>query len=173
MRRAGLLFLVFLLPPLAAAAPADDEDDWRFIGGALALVQQIVHLAANSPDPQAAQKGVEAMLSGENAEANRLASGLLNEMLLDVPPEYHGTFAAISRDLLALARRERARGAAALPGESARDDALRARKELHAMGLRYWDEQQFLEAVKRGDRLAVELYLAAGGLEVKNPPPAR
>ncbi|MEW6689791.1 MAG: hypothetical protein AB1452_11945 [Pseudomonadota bacterium] len=177
MPRAGMFVLALLLPLSTAASSAADEDDWKFIGGALALVQQIVHLAANSPDPQAAQKGVDAMLSGENAEANRLASGLLNEMLLDVPPEYHGAFAAISRDLLALARRERARDAAAQPQERARDEALRARKELHAMGLRYWDEQQFLEAVRRGDRVAVELYLAARGLEspspARNPLPAR
>jgi hypothetical protein len=172
MRRAAMLCFAFLFPVGAAATSAADDDDWRLIGGALALVQQVVHLAANSPDPQAAQKGIDAMLSGDNPEANRLASGLLNEMLVDVPPEYHGTFVAISRDLLVLARREQARNAM-LPQrgaeERAREEVLRARKELHAMGLRYWDEQQFLEAVKRGDRLAVELYLAARGLESSSP----
>ena len=32
------------------------------------------------------------------------------------------------------------------------------------MGLCYWDEQQYEEAVKRGDRIAVELFLAGKGL---------
>jgi hypothetical protein len=35
------------------------------------------------------------------------------------------------------------------------------------MGLRYWDEQQFLEAVRRGDRIAIDLFLAARGLQNK------
>jgi hypothetical protein len=101
---------------------------------------------------------------------------MMNEILLDVPAEHRGAFISIGRDLLVLARREQARGATLAERsepERAREEALRARKELHAMGLRYWDEQQFLEAVKRGDRIAVELYLAARGLEARNPPPAR
>lgn len=181
MPAARLLVLALLLPLNAAASPLDDEaDDWRLIGGMLALMQQVVHLAAHSPDPQAAQKSVDSMLAGENAEANRLAAGLMNEILLDVPPAHRDAFISIGRDLAVLARREQARGAA-LPersdGERAREEALSARKELHAMGLRYWDEQQYLEAVKRGDRLAVELYLAARGLDssgpANNPRPAR
>jgi hypothetical protein len=155
--------LAVLLIPLAATPvrAAGETEDWRFIGGALALVQKIVELAAHAPDPQAAQKEVDAMLKGENSEANRLASGLLGEILVDVPPEYRGAFASISRDLLTLARRDQLRGG----GEQGmREEALRARKELHAMGLRYWDEQQFREAVKRGDRIAVDLFVAAQGL---------
>ncbi|MBI1942089.1 MAG: hypothetical protein HYS35_00365 [Betaproteobacteria bacterium] len=181
MPAARLLVLALLLPFNAFASTLDDDaDDWRLIGGMLALMQQVVHQAAHSPDPQAAQKSVDAMLAGENAEANRLASGLMDEILLDVPAEHRDAFIAIGRDLVVLARREQARSAA-LPGRGdgarAREEAMQARKELHAMGLRYWDEQQFLEAVKRGDRLAVELYLAARGLESSGParnlPPAR
>jgi hypothetical protein len=45
------------------------------------------------------------------------------------------------------------------------------------MGLRYWDEQQFLDAVRRGDRIAVDLYLAGRGLQSaetpRNPQPVR
>lgn len=177
MRNARLLVLILLLPFASNSARASEEDDdWRLAGGMLSLVQQIVRLAAHSSDPKAAQKSVDSLLSGENPEANRLAAGLMNEILLDVPAEHRGAFISIGRDLLVLARREHARSMA-LPersdSERARDDAITARKELHAMGLRYWDEQQFLEAVKRGDRLAVELYLAARGLEARNPPPAR
>ena len=177
MRAARLLFIVLLLP-LSASAASEDADDWKLIGGVLALVQQIVHLAAHAPDPNAAQKGIDAILSGQDAQANRIASGVLDEVLQEVPAEQRGTFVAIGRDLLVLARRERERSAAAPATErSVQADPLQARKELHAMGLRYWDEQQFLEAVRRGDRIAVELYLAAKGLQssepARNPQPAR
>jgi len=152
-----------------AAHAADDADDWKLIGGILAIVQQVVHQAVTSPDPAAAQKGAEAILSGGNEQANRVAAGVLDEVLQDVPAEQRGTFVAIGRDLLTLARRDQARAAAQpqIAVEPSRYDALQARKELHAMGLRYWDEQQFLEAVRRGDRLAVDLFLAARGLQTR------
>ena len=172
--RVARLFVVLFLLPLSASAASGEVDDWNFIGGVLALVQQIVHLAANSPDPNAAQKGVDAILSGQDARANRIASGVLDDVLQDVPAEQRGAFVAIGRDLLVLARRERERAAAAPAAESnAQANALLARRELHAMGLKYWDEKQFLEAVRRGDRIAVELFLAAGGLEARSPLPVR
>ena len=162
-----LTLTVFLCTPAAQAA--DEADDWKLMGGMLALVQQVVHLAANAPDPAAAQKSVDAILSGENAQANRIAARVLEKVLQDVPPEQRGAFVAIGRDLLTLARREQARAAARPPValEPSMEEALQARKELHAMGLRYWDEQQFLEAVRRGDRIAVDLFLAARGLQTK------
>jgi hypothetical protein len=180
MRAIRCLSLVLVLPLAASAAPAEDADDWRLFGGMLTLMQQLVQLAAHSPDPQAAQKGVDAMLSGANPEANRIASGVMAEILRDVPEEHRGAFAGIGRDLVTLARREQARVAAMPPApSSSREEALRARKELHAMGLRYWDEEQFLAAARRGDRLAVELFVAAQGLgrgpgdPARNLPPAR
>lgn len=171
--RAARLFAVLLLLPLSAAAVSEDADDWRLIGGVLAMVQQIVHLAAHSPDPQAAQKGVDAILGGENGAANRIAAGVMEELMQDIPPSQRNAFVSIGRDLLVLARRERVKESPAVEAES----PVQARKELHAMGLRYWDEQQFLDAVRRGDRIAVDLYLAAKGLQssepARNPPPAR
>ena len=41
---------------------------------------------------------------------------------------------------------------------------LAARKELHAMGFQYFNRDQFLDAIKRGDRLVVELFVTAGGV---------
>lgn len=158
----------------APARAAEDDEDWKMLGGALALLQQIVQVAAHSNDPEAARKRVDAMLAGENPEANRVAARMMDEVLQEVPFEHRGTFAAITRDLLVLARREHARGPA--PAERATEDAVRARKELQAMGLRYWDEKQFIDAVRRGDRIAVELFLAGRGLESaapKNPPAGR
>jgi len=170
MRTLCLLLCVLGLIAAPARASVEDAEDWALLGRVLALVQPIVHLAAHSPDPQAAQKEIDAMLAGRNAQANRLASGLVIEMLADVPPEHRPVLRSIGRDLLALARRGQAQ-AAPSPGAGSAERAIQARKELHAMGLRYWDEQQFLEAVRRGDMIAVELYLAAGGL--RNPPAAR
>jgi hypothetical protein len=170
--RATRLFVLLVLLPLSASATSEDADDWKLIGGVLALVRQIVHLAANSPDPNAAQNGVEAVLAGENAEANRVASGVMEEVMQDIPPEQRDAFVSIGRDLLVLARRERAKAEREAPAVAA-GDPLQARKDLQAMGLKYWDEQQFLEAVRRGDRIAVDLYLVAKGLEARSLPPAR
>lgn len=47
--------------------------------------------------------------------------------------------------------------------------ALDARKELTAMGLQYFDAVQFFSAIRRGDQLAVELFLAGGGVAVEEP----
>lgn len=46
---------------------------------------------------------------------------------------------------------------------------LDARKELTAMGLQYFDGAQFFAAIRRGDQLAVELYVAAGGVALNEP----
>jgi hypothetical protein len=171
MRATRLLVLLVLLP-LSASATSEDADDWKLIGGVLSLVQQLVHVAAHSPDPNAAHKGVDAILAGKNAEANRIASGVMEEVMQDIPLEQRDAFVSIGRDLLVLARRERAKAETAAPSVAA-GDPLQARKDLQAMGLKYWDEQQFLEAARRGDRIAVDLFLAAKGLEARNPPPAR
>jgi hypothetical protein len=169
MRSIRVLAVAVLIPVFASPAfAADEADDWKLIGGVLALVQQVVHLAAHSPDPNAAQKGVDAILAGENAQANRIAAGVLDEALQDVPAEQRGAFVAIGRDLLVLAQRERARAERLAPAQAAADP-LQARKELHAMGLKYWDEQQFLDAARRGDRIAVELFLAGKGLQAAEP----
>ena len=175
--RVTRLFAVLLMLPLSASASSEDAEDWRLIGGVLAMVQQIVHLATHSPDPQAAQKGADAILAGDNAQANRIASDVMTEVMQEIPPEHRGAFVAIGRDLLTLARREQARAAAApVARDFSKEAVVQARRELHAIGLIYWDEKQFAEAVKRGDRIAVDLYLAARGLPAatpRNPLPAR
>lgn len=144
---------------------AEDAEDWRLFGSVLALVQQLVRATAQSPDPAAAQKSVAGVLAGRNAEANAAAGEILSEVLRDMPAEQRGAFTSVARDVLTIARRENLRA----PVERDKDDALRARKELHAMGLRYWDEQQYQDAVKRGDRIAVDLYVAGKGLPARTP----
>jgi len=177
MLRPLIPLLVLSLIVLPARGAQEDDDDWKLLGGALALLQQVVHVAASSKDPDAARKQVDAIVAGKSAEANRLAARMMDDMMEDMPQEQRATMSAIAQDLLTIARREQASaastGAAAAPSAPSPETALKARKELHAMGLRYWDEQQFLEAVRRGDRMAVDLFLAAGGLESRNRPPAR
>jgi hypothetical protein len=166
MRRFVLVPLLFASSLSAMPAHAsEDAEDWRLFGNVLALVQQFMRVAAAAPDAESAQKGVDSILAGRNAEANRAAGDVLSEVLREMPAEQRGAFTSIARDVLTIARREQLRA----PVERDKDDALRARKELHAMGLRYWDEQQYLEAVNRGDRIAVDLYVAARGLPARTP----
>jgi len=154
----------------STVAGADDAEDRAVLARVLALVAPIVHVAATSPDPGAAQKEIDAMMAGRNAEANRMAAGLFEAMLSDFPPESRPALRSIGRDVLVLARREQAR-TQGLPTAETTERAILARKELHAMGLRYWDEQQYEDAVRRGDAIAIELFLAARGL--RNLPESR
>lgn len=144
---------------------AEDAEDWRLFGNVLALVQQFVRVAAAAPDAESAQKGVDSVLAGKNAEANRAVGDVLSDVLREMPAEQRGAFTSIARDVLTIARREQLR----VPIEKDKDEALRARRELHAMGLRYWDELQYQEAVKRDDRIAMDLYIAGRGLPARTP----
>jgi hypothetical protein len=149
-------------------ASTADEEEWQLFGRVLALVQSVVHGAAQSNDPRASEKGVDNLLSGEHREANRLAADLIGEAFDDMPLQHKGTAVALARDLATIARKERARqgGLLAPVLEGTPDAALQARKNLNAMGLRYFDSAQFLDAVKRNDALAVELYVASRGVDL-------
>lgn len=48
----------------------------------------------------------------------------------------------------------------------ARMTALDARSHLTAMGLQYFSQEQFSAAVERGDKLAVDLFIIGGGVEI-------
>ena len=60
-------------------------------------------------------------------------------------------------------------GAAAQVAAPRQWSALDARKELTAMGLQYFDPVQFFAAIRRGDQLAVELFVASGAVAVDEP----
>jgi ankyrin repeat protein len=158
---------VFALATMAAPALAAGEDEeWGGLGHALTLVQTFVRIAAQSDDPAASQKAIDDVLAGRNGEANRAFSGLLNEITAGMPSESRDKMASIGQDLAALARKEAARSPVA-PGVNV-DAALQARKDLTAMGLRYYDADQFRDAVRRDDALAVELYLSGQGVNVQS-----
>jgi hypothetical protein len=146
------LFHLALLVPLigwSAEAGATEKED--AFSHALALVQILTRIAAHSDDPD---KAFDELLAGRSPEANRAAAGLLEEATTDLSPEQRARVASIGQNLLVLGRRS-----------AGADRALQARKDLTAMGLRYYDSRDFLDAVGRGDRLAVELFLEGRGVD--------
>ena len=144
------------------------EDEDRGFANILALVQSVVGVAAHAEDPKAVERRMDEIFAGQNPEANRAAEALLEDMTRDMSEAERASFLALARDLMILARREHARSMAG-PRPMATFDsarALAARKELNAMGLRYYDAEQFLDAVKRDDTLAVALYIEGRGVNL-------
>jgi hypothetical protein len=160
--------LAMVLSPFAAQASEDEA-----FGHALTLVQMFVRSAMLSDDPKASLAALDNVLSGRNTEANQAFAGLFQEATADLPAQHRDKVAAIGRDLAGVARKEIGKEQARLQMEPIVYDrprsveaALQARKDLTAMGLRYYDGAQFLDSVKRDDMLAVELYLVGGGVDV-------
>ena len=163
MRLVRILLVLSFAAMVPAVHAAEADDDWKMFGGILSLVQSFVRIAASTDDPQVMQKHMDGMLAGRNGEANRIAGELMNEMFEDMPAQYRGTVNALARDVLTIARRENARSVAqGLPADI--EAVMQARKDLNAMGLRYWDEEQYREAQRRNDALALELYARAGAI---------
>ena len=144
MIRILLLTLALAFSASARAAPAADED-WTAFGQVLTLVETIVR-AGMRPNPDAALADV---LSGHDPQASAAIAGLFAGVTGEMPPEYRARVASLGRELAGYV--------AAHPAaveRSSMEDALQARKDLTAMGLRYYDEGQFLDAAKRNDALA-------------------
>ena len=150
-----LILALLLAPPLTLHAAEEESPGF---GHALSLIHLFVRIAAESETPQQSLKAVDDVLLGRNAAANEAAAGLMKEMLADMPPEHRATIVAIGRDLTSLARKDlRKQGAI---------DPLQARRDLTSMGLTYHDSKQFLEAVKRNDAIATELFIAGRGVDL-------
>lgn len=162
--RSAVLALL-LVPALPAAAATDDEGP--AFGHMLSLMQVVVRLAAQSDDPVAGLKAMDAVLAGRNPDANQAAAGLFNEFTAGMGVEQRAKVASIAGDVLSLARRDLGKTPAALTsGAPSTDNALQARKDLTAMGLRYFAANDYLDAVKRDDALAVELFVAGRGVNL-------
>lgn len=142
-----------IAPAHAADATADD---WSTFSRFLSILQVVMQAAARE-DATESQRAMEDILGGRNAEANELAKELFSE----VPPAERDKMISIGRTLLELQQKE-AVAARRAGGESA---AIRARKDLADMGLTYYDKQQFLDAVRRGDLIAVRLFLTGRGVD--------
>lgn len=160
MKPIRILVLAALLVP-ALPAQAQNEE-WPAFGHALTLVHLFVRIAAESETPTQSLRAIDEVLLGRNAAANEAVAGLVKEMLADVPPQHRATIAAIGRDLAAVARKN----LGVKEPSVARLDPLQARKDLTSMGLTYHDTKQFLEAVKRNDAIAAELFIAGKGVDL-------
>jgi hypothetical protein len=160
MKLVRLLLAAALLVPALPALAADDD---AALGHLLSLMQVFVRMAAQSDDPVAGLKAMDDVLAGRNAQANQAAAGLLHEITADMPSAQRQQMASIGGDVLGLARRDLGKA----PSETvSTDKSLQARKDLNAMGLRYFDAKDYLEAVKRDDALAVELFIAGRGVNL-------
>lgn len=154
------LIAALLVPALPAQAA---EDEWPAFGHALTLVHLFVRIAAESETPQQSLKALDDVLLGRNAAANEAVAGLLKEMLADVPREHRATIAAIGRDLVSIGRKNLRKSGSP---ESLSMSPMQARKDLNSIGLTYHDSKQFLDAVKRNDTVAAELFIAGRGVDL-------
>ena len=115
--------------------------------------------SAAKDDGKQAQQAVDEIFAGRNAEANELAK----ELFADVPAAEREKMAALGRSLVVLGQKQ-----AAVDARAAEETAaITARKDLAGMGLVYHDPTQFLDAVRRGDVIAVRLFLAGRGVDPK------
>jgi hypothetical protein len=145
-------------PEPAAKAPQRKDDSWKTFGYALTLAQVMTRIAARSENPE---QGFDDVLAGRNTEANHAMAGLLEDATAGMPPEHRSRVNSIGQDIALLARKEVSK-----PNVASPDRAIQARKDLTAMGLKYHDANEFLEAVKRDDALAVELFVEGRGVNV-------
>lgn len=153
-----LLTAALVAVPLATSAADDEDKGFRHF---LTLVQTFTSIAAQSSTPE---RDIGDVLAGRNEQANRAASGLLQEITADMSPATRSQFSAIGADLVSIARRSATPFSA--PPQAAATDAVQARKDLTAMGIKYHDSSEFLDAVKRNDALAVELFIAGKGVNL-------
>jgi hypothetical protein len=158
MRFARTVALAMLLAAAMPAVAAPEDAD-RALDHMLALVHSVVRIAAHAETPGEGARGFDEMLAGKNAEVNRAMMGLFDEITVDMSQRNRERLAAIGRDLATIGRKEAQRP---LP-----DGSLQARKDLNAMGLRYFDQSQFFDAIKRNDALAVELFIAGRGVDLE------
>lgn len=156
----ALLLLALIATSASARAAAQDDQDWEAFGHMLTLMQQMIRIGGN-PNPDQAMAD---LLAGRNPEANQAIASLFAGATAEMPPQYRDRVAAMGRDMASFALRNPAPGAA--QGIAA-DRSLQARKDLNAMGLKYYDEGSYLDAVKRNDQLAVELFIAAKGVNLE------
>jgi hypothetical protein len=158
---AGMKALYLLLVAALAAPVAHAEEQDKAFGHFLTLIQTFTSIAAQSNAPE---RDIAEVFAGRNEQANLAASGLLQEITADMSPATRSQMSAIGADLVSIARRSATPFTA--PSQASATDAVQARKDLTAMGLKYHDSGDFLDAVKRNDALAVELFIAGRGVDL-------
>ena len=154
-------------PTASPTPPPAAQDDWKAFGYVLTLAQVLVRTAqSDNPD-----KAFDDVLAGRSTEVNSAAAGLLQEATADMPSEHRSRVASIGQDIASLARKQIGKPVPGSPDRSSADRAsperaLQARKDLTAMGLKYHDPNDFLDAVRRDDQLAVELFVQGRGVNL-------
>ena len=156
-----LLLLTLAAGSASAGAQSKYDEEWTAFGHVLTLMQQVIRIG-NHPYPDQA---MAELIGGRNPEANQAIASLFAGATAEMPPEYRDKVASMGRDIAAMALRSNP-APAAVQALSA-DRSLQARKDLTAMGLKYHDHGEFLDAVKRNDQLAVELFIAARGVNLE------
>ena len=155
--------LRFVLPALlivtTPAHAVNDDQDWTAFGHVLTLIQSVVRIGVQ-PFPDQAMAD---LLAGRNHEANQAIASLFAGATAELPPEHRDRVASIGRDIVSYVAKNPVTSSV---DAVSTDRSLQARKDLNAMGLRYFDEGQYLEAVKRSDQLAVELFIASRGVNL-------
>lgn len=142
----------------AHAQSATIQTDWATFGKFLSVIHVLMQASEKSGgDPKATQKAMDDILSGRNAEANALALEIFGEM----PAPEREKMLSIGRSMAAMSQRQ-ATAESRTSGDAA---AIRARKDLTAIGLVYHDKNQFLDAVKRNDVLAAQLFIVGRGVD--------
>jgi hypothetical protein len=134
------------------------QTDWATFGKFLSVVHVLMQASEKSGgDSKAMQQAMDDILAGRNAEANALALEIFGE----VPPAEREKLLSIGRSMASMNQRQMA-----VDTRFSSDvKAIQARKDLTDIGLVYHDKNQFLEAVKRTDVLAVRLFLAGRGVD--------
>jgi hypothetical protein len=158
MKSIRVIFLFAVLFSTAARA-ADDAQDWTAFGHMLTLLQAAMRVGTSSNPDQA----MADLIAGRNLEANQAIASLFAGATAEMPDEYRQRIASMGREFASLALKSPAATAAA-PISSER--MLQARKDLASMGLTYYDHGLFLDAVKRNDELAAELFIAGKGVDL-------
>ena len=156
-----LLLLTLAAGSASAGAQSKYDEEWTAFGHVLTLMQQVIRIG-NHPYPDQA---MAELIGGRNPEANQAIASLFAGATAEMLPEYRDKVASMGRDIAAMALRSNP-APAAVQALSA-DRSLQARKDLTAMGLKYHDHGEFLDAVKRNDQLAVELFIAARGVNLE------
>jgi hypothetical protein len=134
------------------------QTDWATFGKLLSVVHVLMQASEKSGgDPKAVQQAMDDILSGRNADANALAL----EIFGDVPAQEREKMLAVGRSMAAMSQRQTVTEVRTL-GDLG---AIQARKDLTAIGLVYHDRNQFLDAVKRNDVLAAQLFIAGRGVD--------
>jgi hypothetical protein len=151
-----------------APSPLNPSADVTF-SKFLALVQGVMQAAASAPPGQeerAADRAIRDMLGGKNAEANALA----RDVFMSLPPEDQVRLLSISRSAGELLERGSAsakRDEAVAQTAATERTAIEARKDLASMGFSYYDRTQFVDAIRRGDAIAVGLFVRGRGVDLR------